>query len=375
MKFEPEALGTLVIKIGTSLLSGQRAFEGLVMESVVKELSLLKQTHDINVLIVSSGAIGCGMNTLKLTRRPESLPDKQAVAAVGQATLMHYYETLFMTYGEGLHSAQVLLTLRDLDQRDSYLNVRNTIQNLFRMRGIIPIVNENDSTAVDQLRFGDNDTLAAKIAAKLGAGLLVILSDVDGLYSGNPQQDPGAEHIPEITEITPAIEAFASGAGTNTGTGGMRTKLVAARIAVAAGVPTIIANGHEPDIIRRVLDGKARCTLFAPGETALSHRKRWIAFGRTVLGALQVDQGAGKAIVTGGKSLLSAGITDAVGNFSAGDAVEIRNEDGHVIARGLANYSSADIAKIKGRQSHEIAGILGEKLYDEVVHRDNLVLI
>lgn len=375
MKFDPDALETLVIKIGTSLLSGRRAFEGHVMESVVKEICALKKGHRINVLIVSSGAIGCGMNTLKMTERPSALPDKQAVAAVGQATLMHYYETLFMTYGEGLHTAQVLLTLRDLDLRDSYLNVRNTIKNLFNMKSVIPIVNENDSTAVEQLRFGDNDTLSAKIAAKLNAGLLIILSDIDGLYAGNPQKDPNAAHIPEVEEITPEIIQYAGGAGTLTGTGGMRTKLDAARIAFAAGVPTVITNGHTPNVLHGVLSGEVRCTHFKPAESALSHRKRWIAFGRTAQGTLKIDQGACAAIQTHGKSLLSAGITDSTGHFHVGDAVEIRGEDGGLIARALVNYSSDDVRKIMGHQSHEIATILGAKLYDEVVHRDNLVLI
>jgi glutamate 5-kinase len=375
MKFDPDALETLVIKIGTSLLSGQRAFEGHVMESIVKEICALKKNHKINVLIVSSGAIGCGMNTLKMTERPSALPDKQAVAAVGQATLMHYYETLFMTYGEGLHTAQVLLTLRDLDLRDSYLNVRNTIKNLFNMKRIIPIINENDSTAVEQLRFGDNDTLSAKIAAKLNAGLLIIFSDIDGLYAGNPQKDPNAAHIPVVDEITPDIIQYAGGAGTLTGTGGMRTKLDAARIAFAAGVPTIITNGHTPDVLHGVLSGEVKCTLFKPAESALSHRKRWIAFGRTAQGTLKIDRGAREAIRTHGKSLLSAGITDSTGHFHVGDAVEIRDEEGGLVARALVNYSSEDVRKIMGRHSNEIATILGAKLYDEVVHRDNLVLI
>jgi len=375
MKFDPDALETLVIKIGTSLLSGQRAFEGHVMESVVKEICALKKDHRINVLIVSSGAIGCGMNTLKLTERPSALPDKQAVAAVGQATLMHYYETLFMTYGEGLHTAQVLLTLRDLDLRDSYLNVRNTIKNLFNMKSVIPIVNENDSTAVEQLRFGDNDTLSAKIAAKLNAGLLIILSDIDGLYAGNPQKDPNAAHIPVVDELTPEIIQYAGGAGTLTGTGGMRTKLDAARIAFAAGVPTIITNGHTPNVLHGVLSGEVKCTLFKPAESALSHRKRWIAFGRTAQGTLKIDKGASEAIRTHGKSLLSAGITDSTGHFHVGDAVEIRADDGTLIARALVNYSSDEVRKIMGKHSYEIAAILGGKLYDEVVHRDNLVLI
>jgi glutamate 5-kinase len=274
-----------------------------------------------------------------------------------------------------LHTAQVLLTLRDLDLRDSYLNVRNTIKNLFNMKSVIPIVNENDSTAVEQLRFGDNDTLSAKIAAKLNAGLLIILSDIDGLYAGNPQKDPNAAHIPEVDEITPEIIQYAGGAGTLTGTGGMRTKLDAARIAFAAGVPTVITNGHTPNVLHGVLSGETRCTHFKPAESALSHRKRWIAFGRTAQGILKIDQGACDAIQTHGKSLLSAGITDSTGHFHVGDAVEIRGEDGSLVARALVNYSSEDVRKIMGRHSNEIATILGAKLYDEVVHRDNLVLI
>jgi glutamate 5-kinase len=243
------------------------------------------------------------------------------------------------------------------------------------MKSVIPIVNENDSTAVEQLRFGDNDTLSAKIAAKLNAGLLIILSDIDGLYAGNPQKNPDVQHIPEVEEITPEIIQYAGGAGTLTGTGGMRTKLDAARIAFAAGVPTIITNGHTPNVLHGVLSGEARCTHFKPAESALSHRKRWIAFGRTAQGTLKIDRGACDAIQTHGKSLLSAGITDSTGHFHVGDAVEIRGEDGGLIARALVNYSSEDLRKIMGHQSHEIATILGAKLYDEVVHRDNLVLI
>jgi glutamate 5-kinase len=375
MKFDPDTIDTLVLKIGTSLLSGELAFQGQVMESVVKEICALKARHDINVLIVSSGAVGCGMKTLGMTERPESLPHKQAVAAVGQATLMHYYETLFMTWGEGLHTAQVLLTLRDLDQRDSYLNVRNTIHNLFRMKSIIPIVNENDSTAVDQLRFGDNDTLSAKIAAKLSAGLLIILSDIDGLYDGNPKLDPDAAHIPVVEEITPELEDVAGGAGTLTGTGGMRTKVEAARIAMAAGVPTVIADGHTPHIVHEVLAGKAHSTLFKPSDAALSHRKRWIAFGRTISGALQIDAGACDAILLQGKSLLSAGVTSSLGQYRQGDAVEIRDPDGTPIARALINYSSDDVRQIMGHRSQEIAEILGDKAHDEIVHRDNLVIL
>lgn len=374
MNFEPAQIQTLIIKIGTSLLSGQRAFEGRVMENVVKELCRLKKQHELNILIVTSGAVGCGMNVLKMAVRPKELSLKQAVASVGQATLMHYYETLFQAYSEDLHAAQVLLTARDLDDRQTYLNVRNTLRTLFEMKTIIPIINENDSTAVEQLRFGDNDTLSARIAAKLNAGLLIILSDVDGLCDRNPKE-PGAQLIPEVREITPEIEQVAGGAGTHTGTGGMKTKLDAARIANAAGVSVVIANGHQQDIVHGVLSGASACTHFVPAEAALSHRKRWIAFGRSKHGALVLDAGAVRAILDFGKSLLPAGVLEIDGEFETGDAVVLRDVDGREIARGLVNYSSEELQRIKGHQSREIEAILGRKAVDEAIHRDNLVLL
>jgi len=374
MPFDPLQIQTLIIKIGTSLLSGQRAFEGRVMEKMVKELCRLKQSHDLNILIVTSGAVGCGMNVLKIAQRPSELHLKQAVASVGQATLMHYYETLFQTYSDNLHTAQILLTARDLDDRQTYLNVRNTLRALFDMKMIIPIINENDSTAVEQLRFGDNDTLAARIAAKINAGLLILLSDVDGLYDRNPKEE-GAQLLHTVREITPEIDAAAGGAGTHTGTGGMKTKLEAARIATAAGVPMIIANGHHPDVIHGVLDGTAPCTCFTPVDDALSHRKRWIAFGRAHSGVLQIDEGAQRALVDQGKSLLPAGVTIVLGEFEVGDAVTIRTAAGQDIARALVNYNSRDIRKIMGHHSREIEALLGRKDFDEIVHRDNLVLL
>jgi len=374
MAFDPVQVQTLIIKIGTSLLSGQRAFEGRVMEKVVKELCRLKKANDLNILIVTSGAVGCGMKVLNIEQRPKELSLKQAVASVGQATLMHYYETLFQSYSENLHTAQVLLTARDLDDRQTYLNVRNTLNTLFEMKTVIPVINENDSTAVEQLRFGDNDTLSARIAAKLSAGLLIILSDIDGLYDRNPNED-GAVLIPEVREITPEIDAAAGGAGTHTGTGGMKTKLDAARIANAAGVSVVIANGHGDEVIHRVLAGTVPCTHFVPADEALSHRKRWIAFGRAKHGALLLDAGACRAIMDFGKSLLPAGVSGIEGEFEAGDAVTLRDVHGRDFARGLANYSSDEMRRIIGHQTHEIEAILGRKAVDEAIHRDNLVLL
>jgi len=375
MQYDPAQLNTLIIKIGTSLLSGQRAFEGQVMEAVVKELCQLKEDHDLNILIVTSGAVGCGMNALGMTERPTALPGKQAVAAVGQATLMHYYETLFLTYGEGLHTAQVLLTLADLDNRKTYLNVRNTLQTLLDMKRVIPIINENDSTAIDELRFGDNDTLAARIAAKLNAGLLIVLTDVDGLFDKNPARHPDAELISEVTEIGPDIEALAEGAGSIASTGGMLTKIHAARITASAGVHMVLANGHRKNVIHDVLAGTAPCTVFTPNAAALSHRKRWIAYGRATQGALVVDAGAAEALCGLGRSLLPAGVVAVHGEFNAGDAVAIQDELGRELGRALVNFPSGEVRRIMGRRSAEVPEILGHPCTPEVVHRDNLVLL
>lgn len=374
MQFDPAQIGTLVIKIGTNLLRGKLAFEGKVIESVVRELCVLKREHDLNILIVTSGAVGCGMTAIGMEQRPATLPTKQAVAAIGQATLMHYYETLLRSYGD-LHAAQILLTPGDLDDRERYLNVRNTLNTLFEMKRVVPVVNENDTTAVEQLRFGDNDTLAARVASKINAGLLIILSDVDGLYDKNPAAHPDARLLPLVEEITPEITAGAGGAGTATGTGGMQTKLAAASMATAAGVPVAIANGHRREVIREVLSGAGPCTVFTVTKEALSHRKRWIAFGRQAVGRLAIDGGAKRALLESGKSLLPAGITQVVGDFEVGAAVEIVDDSGIPIARALVNYSSADIRAVLGKRSAEISNILGHKDFDEVVHRNNLVVL
>ncbi len=375
MKYEPERIGTVVIKVGTNLISGKQAFEGLVIENVVKELCDLKRKYPLNVLLVSSGAIGCGMRALHLEKRPASLPEKQAVAAVGQSYLMHYYQTLFATYGGDLHTAQVLLTTHDLNERQNYLNARNTIHTLFDMKRVIPVVNENDSTATDELRFSDNDNLAARVAAKIDASLLIILTDVDGLYDRNPEEDDGARLVEHVSTITDALIASAGEAGTILGTGGMRAKLEAARIATRAGVPVVIANGQRPNILHDILEGAAPCTAFAPNAKQLSQRKRWIAFGRRIEGALHVDAGAVRALAQQGRSLLAAGVVEVTGSFQMGATVTIHGPDGEVIARALTNYSSSDIERIKGKKSGEITALLGRKDFDEVVHRDNLALV
>lgn len=372
----PTDIKTVVVKIGTTLLSGERPFDGQLLEGVVKDLARLKRDRGLNILIVSSGAVGCGMNALNLKDRPKVLPLKQAVAAVGQAVLMHYYETLFRTYGRGLKTAQVLLSASDLDDRHSYLNVRNTIATLFELRDVIPVINENDSTATDELKFGDNDTLAAKMAAKIDADLLIILSDVDGLYDRNPARDKSAKLIERVESLTKEIEALADDTNAQTSIGGMKTKLKAVKIASAVGLPVVIANGRRPHIVPEILAGTARATYFgAPAEGLLSHRKRWIAFGRKASGALTVDEGAAHALVARGKSLLAAGVTRVEGEFDIGAAVKVLDASGREIARGLVNYSSADIARIKGLKSTAILAALGRKDFDEVIHRNNLVVL
>lgn len=366
---------TVVIKIGTTLLTGERGFDGRIVENLVKEIAAIKRERDLNALIVSSGAIGCGMHSLKLTERPKVLPLKQAAAAIGQARLMHFYQVLFESYGDGLQTAQVLLTSSDLDDRHRYLNIRNTIQTLFSLKNVVPIVNENDSVATDELRFGDNDTLSARVASKIDADLLIILSNIDGLYDRNPTKYADAKLIERVDRVDDSIEALAEDTGVATSVGGMKTKLQAARIACASGLTTVIANGHTPSIIRAVLDGTARCTRFGASNEAMSHRKRWIAFGRAARGTIEIDDGARNALVRQGKSLLAAGITELSGTFDLGAAVRIRDKSGKDIACGLVNYSSADLAKIKGCKSGEIRAILGRKDFDEVIHRDNLVLL
>jgi len=365
----------IVVKIGTNLLTGRRAFDGHILEGLVQEIVSLKQDQGMDVLIVTSGAVGCGMDALGLVKRPTALPEKQAVAAVGQARLMHYYETLFRVYGKGMTTAQILLTQADLDSRQNYLNIRNTLSTLFTMKSVVPVVNENDSTATEELRFGDNDTLAAKIAAKANADLLIILTDVDGLFDKDPREDPTASLIREVTQITDEIEALAGGAGSIASTGGMRTKLQAAKIAVAAGVDCIITSGYRKRVLHQILAGEAPHTHFRPAKVALSHRKRWIAFGRSICGTLHVDAGATAALVEKGKSLLPVGVQKVEGRFGAGAAVRIVDDAGAMIACGLANYDSETIDLLKGKKTEEITSILGHNDYDEIVHRDNLVLM
>lgn len=366
---------TIIVKIGTSSLT--QVTNGNLALSTIATLvetmcNLQREGH--RLVLVSSGAVGVGSGQLGLKERPRTMARKQAVAAVGQGRLMRVYDDLFTSLGQPI--AQVLLTRSDLMQRDRYVNAYNTFQELLNL-GAIPIVNENDTVAVEELQFGDNDRLSAMVASLIEADWLFLLTDVDRLYSADPRSNPDAlpisliQNLEELTEL----QVETSGTGTNWGTGGMFTKIEAARIATSVGVRTVITSGQHPRNIPRILQGEPMGTQFEPQPHASNARKRWIANAVIPSGKIYLDRGALKAICKRGKSLLAAGILDVVGEFEASDAVQLCDSQGQEMARGLVNYSSAELQKIQGYRSEEIPAILGYIGADTVVHRDNLVLI
>lgn len=362
----------IVVKVGTSTLthsSGKLNYSRI--ERLVRELADAVNAG-CQVLLVSSGAVGAGMDRLGWKEKPKTIPEKQAAAAVGQGILMHTYEKMFGEYGQVV--AQVLLTREDSVNRRRYANSRNTLLTLLGI-GVIPIINENDAVAIDELKIGDNDTLSANVAAIVDADLLVILSDVEGVYTANPQVDPSATLITEIAEVTPEVESICGGAGSLRGTGGMVTKMQAARTVMNSGGVMVIASGSRDGAISGILAGESIGTLFPPRQNRLQFRKRWLAFGARIRGKLTVDRGCAQALVSSGSSLLAAGIRTVEGNFDQGNTVSVVNEKGWEIARGLVNYSAEDARRIMGAHTHEINGILGYKPYDEIIHRDNMVLL
>ena len=366
---------TLVVKIGTSSLTQPET--GLLalstIATLVETLSQLRQ-QGYQVVLVSSGAVGVGCARLGLTERPQSIALKQAVAAVGQGRLIRIYDDLFNSLQQPI--AQVLLTRGDLVQRSSYLNVERTFQELLNL-GVIPIVNENDTVAVDELKFGDNDTLSALVASLVRAEWLFILTDVDQLYSADPRHNPDAEPILRVTrmEQLKELQVQIGAPGSPWGTGGMMTKIAAAQIATGAGVRTVITQGRSPQNLTKILQGEAIGTQFEPQPRPNSARKRWIAHGLVPRGKLYLDDGAVQAIRVAGKSLLPAGIVAIEGRFDSQDAVVLCDRAGHEIARGLVNYSSGELRKIQGCQSEAISEILGHPGAETVVHRDNLALL
>lgn len=363
----------IVIKVGTSTITyanGKRNFSQI--DRLAREISDL-QNQGKEMILVTSGAVAMGVDRMGLPGKPKTIPGKQAAAAVGQGVLMHTYEKFFADYGQIV--AQVLITKTEAIDRHRYTNTRNTFMELMRQR-VIPIVNENDVVALDELKIGDNDNMSALVAGIVDADLVIILSDVDGLYTANPQTHPDAVIVPEVAEITPEIEASAGGVGSARGTGGMATKIQAAKAATSSGIHLVIASGTEKNAITRVLQGEELGTLFVSRENRLQFRKRWLAFGAKIAGSIVVDDGCAKAIrKAGGCSILPAGVFAVQGEFLPGSTVSVIDKDAHELARGLVHYSSAELEQIKGCNSGEIANILGHKNFDEVIHRDDLVIL
>lgn len=363
----------IVIKVGTSTITyanGKRNFSQI--DRLAREISDL-QNQGKEMILVTSGAVAVGVDRMGLPGKPKTIPGKQAAAAVGQGVLMHTYEKFFADYGQIV--AQVLITKTEAIDRHRYTNTRNTFMELMRQR-VIPIVNENDVVALDELKIGDNDNMSALVAGIVDADLVIILSDVDGLYTANPQTHHDAVIVPEVAEITPEIEASAGGVGSARGTGGMATKIQAAKAATSSGIHLVIASGTEKNAITRVLQGEELGTLFVSRENRLQFRKRWLAFGAKIAGSIVVDDGCAKAIrKAGGCSILPAGVFAVQGEFLPGSTVSVIDKDAHELARGLVHYSSAELEQIKGCNSGEIANILGHKNFDEVIHRDDLVIL
>jgi glutamate 5-kinase len=361
----------VVVKVGSALLvdADKGRLNRTWLEGFAADVASMRKRGQ-EVILVSSGAIALGRRHLGLSTGKLKLEESQAAAAVGQIRLAHAYKELLEAHD--ITVAQILLTLGDTEQRRRYLNARGTLNTLLSLAAV-PVINENDTVATAEIRYGDNDRLAARVAQMTGADCLVLLSDIDGLYTANPKDDPQAAFISLVLDITPAIEAMASSTSGEMGTGGMQTKIAAAKIAVGAGCHLCIAEGAHQRPLKRIEEG-ARCTWFVPSSTPMATRKQWIAGTLRPAGAITVDEGAVRALMQG-KSLLPAGVTRTVGRFDRGDTVSIVGPDGLEVARGICAYSDGDAARIMGRRSVDIERVLGFRGRDEIVHRDDLVLL
>jgi glutamate 5-kinase len=361
----------VVVKVGSALLVDQDTgrLNRAWLETLIEDLLRLRKRGQ-QVILVSSGAIALGRRQLGLAKGSLRLEESQAAAAVGQIRLAHAYKELLEA--NNVTVAQVLLTLEDSEVRRRYLNARATLESLLAL-GAVPVINENDTVATAEIRYGDNDRLAARVAQMAGADCLVLLSDVEGLFTSDPNKDPAAQFVQQVRQITPQIEAMAGASASAVGSGGMTTKIMAARIAVAAGCHMCIASGHPKHPVSRLEEG-ARCTWFMPHATPVAARKQWIAGTLKPAGAITIDNGALEAL-RDGKSLLPAGVVAARGRFDRGDTVSVLGEDGVEVARGIIAYSDVDSARIMGRKSSEIEAILGFRGRDEIIHRDDLVIM
>jgi glutamate 5-kinase len=361
---------TILIKVGSAVLTGSDGLDLKIIDSLVSDMSSLVQ-KGYSVVLVTSGAIVSGKHRMNITESLKSIPEKQAAAAIGQGRLMRVYSKSFEK--NGLYVAQILLTFSDVTDRQRYLNIRNTLSTLMEW-GTIPIINENDTVAVDEIKFGDNDNLAAMIANIIEADLFINLTSTDGLYDCNPMVSKKAKLIRVVSECSEEMEAAATDETSSAGTGGMKSKFQAAKKVTAIGIPCIIAPGKKKKVLIDIIEGKEIGTLFLPMSHRLNSKKYWIAFTLRPRGKLIIDDGAKKALLEKGKSLLPSGIIDVEGDFDLGDPVVCVDRKGAILAKGLVNFSSAEINKIKGLKTSQINQVLGHKDYDEVIHRDNLAV-
>ena len=363
---------SLVVKVGSSLVTDEgRGLDATAIARWAAQLARLRALGR-RVVVVSSGAIAEGMKRLGWTRRPHAVHELQAAAAVGQMGLAQCYESCFREHG--LATAQVLLTHADLADRNRYLNARSTLRTLLEL-GVVPVINENDTVVTDEIKFGDNDTLGALVTNLIEADALVILTDQRGLYESDPRANPGATFVSEARADDPRLAAMAGGAGSGIGKGGMITKILAAQRAAGSGAHTVIASGREPDVLVRLVQGESIGTLLVAGTLPLAARKQWLADHLAVRGRLQLDDGAVRALVADGKSLLPIGVVSVSGTFERGEVVACDDAGGREVARGLVNYGSSDAARILRRPSGEIEAVLGYVEEPELIHRDNLVVL
>ncbi len=360
----------IVVKIGSGVLTRGSGLDTRLIHSLARDISECKNEKR-EIILVSSGAVASGLKKVGLPEKPGTIQQKQACAAIGQASLIMAYEKALGRFGHQV--AQILLTLDDLSNRRRYLNARNTLTTLLEW-DIIPIINENDTVVVDEIKFGDNDTLSSMITGLVEAQLLVNLTEIDGLYDSDPRKNPEAKFIPLVKTVGPKIEAMAGSIPGAMGTGGMYAKVIAARRTAKTGVPTIIANGKKKGILRRILAGEAVGTLFLPRPERLGQRKKWIAYSAKTRGGVVIDDGAKKALLKHGKSLLPSGITRVNDTFKPGDSIKVLDRRGRPVAVGLTNYSSEELNRILGCQTCDIESLLGYKHSDEIIHRNNMVV-
>ncbi|MBW2342081.1 MAG: glutamate 5-kinase [Deltaproteobacteria bacterium] len=367
-----DSVKRVVIKIGSGALTTKEGLNLDVINALSKDISHLMEENGLEIVFISSGAIASGIKKMGYSQRPQSISQQQAAAAVGQSTLMLAYEEAFKTYDKKV--AQILVTKDDLTNRKRYLNTRNTLFTLLHWK-VIPIINENDTVVVDEIKFGDNDNLSAMIANLAAANLVINLTNIDGFFDDDPRVNKNAHRISVVEKVTSKIEKIASSIPGSLGKGGMESKIKAARHVAMCGIPTIIANGTKKNIIRSIFEGQDEGTLFLPQPIPMKSRKHWIAFAKSPKGKIMVDRGAENALIRKGKSLLPSGVIAVYGRFIMGNSVIVMNQQKRSFAVGLVNYQSADVEKIMGLKTSEIEEILGYKHYDEIIHKDNLVLI